>query len=107
MPPADPSVTVFEAAQKIAAENVAFIDVRTPEEYTDGHASGAHNYPLQDLDASRAEKLKQFAEVYVICQSGGRSSVATSKLRSLSVNAINIKGGTSAWQSANLPVEHG
>jgi rhodanese-related sulfurtransferase len=99
-----PSVSVTDAAQKVQGANVAFIDVRTPAEYEAGHAKGAQNYPLGTLDASQIEKLQKYAEVYVICQSGNRSSSATRALVSGSVNAFNVNGGTSAWRAAGLPL---
>ncbi len=99
-----PSVPVAEAVEKIKAENVALIDVRTPSEYANGHAAGARNYPLGDMNESQAEALKKFKEVYVICQSGGRSATATTKLRAAGVEAINVAGGTSAWHASGLPM---
>lgn len=97
-----PSVSATEAAQKLRGDGVVLVDVRSPEEYADGHASGALNCPLPSL-AECVDKLKNFAEVYVICQSGGRSSVAVSKLLSQSVRAVNVAGGTSAWRAYGLP----
>ena len=99
-----PAVSVTEASEKVRAEGATFIDVRTPEEYRSGHAAGARNVPLGDLNDPVAEQLKRFSEVYVICQSGGRSSTAVAKLRAANVNAINVKGGTSAWRSSNLAI---
>lgn len=100
----NPSVSVAEAAEKVKAQNVAFVDVRTPAEYAGGHAQGALNYPLQSLNASRANELKRFDEVYVICQSGGRSASATSVLIAAGVKAVNVNGGTSAWLAHGLPM---
>ena len=100
-----PSISVTDAAQKVHGDSVIFIDVRSPEEYREGHAAGTHNVPIQELDAAHAAELKDNSEVYVICQSGGRSSVATAVLRSMGVNAINVEGGTSAWSTSGLPIE--
>ncbi len=98
-----PSVSVVEAAQKMRAANKAFIDVRTPEEYSSGHARGAVSMPLSTL-GTRANELAKFDSVYVICQSGGRSSSATSQLLARKINAINVAGGTLAWKAAKLPL---
>ena len=99
-----PSVSVAEAAQKTRAVNTAFIDVRTPEEYSAGHARGAVNMPLSTL-GKHAHELVKFDSVYVICQSGGRSSSATSQLLARKINAINVAGGTLAWKAGKLPLE--
>lgn len=96
-----PSITVDEAAKRIHDKTVAFIDVRSAEEYASGHAVGAQNYPLPSL-GTHTGALKKFSEVYVICQSGGRSSSAVAQLLREKINAINVAGGTSAWRSAGL-----
>lgn len=100
----NPSVSVTEAAQKTQAPNAVFIDVRSSAEFSSGHAKGARNIPLGEITSTRIEELKNASEVYLICQSGGRSSMATSKLLSAGVNAINVAGGTSAWRAAGLPI---
>ncbi len=99
-----PSVSVTDAKQKIGAAGVAFIDVRTPEEYAAGHAAGAQNVPLATIDEAAIKHLKQFKEVYAICRSGGRSSTAAAKLVAANVNAFSVAGGTSAWREQGLPI---
>jgi rhodanese-related sulfurtransferase len=98
------SVTPEEASRKVATANVAFIDVRSPAEYKNEHALGTQNIPLETLGES-ITSLKDYAEVYVICQSGGRSIKAVEFLAAQHVNAFNVSGGTSAWQYAKLPIE--
>ncbi len=100
-----PSVSVSEAFQKVSDPTVGFVDVRTRPEYSGGHAKGAINIPLDSFNAADVEKLKQYKDVYIICQSGGRSAAATKALKSDGVNATNVAGGTSAWRSAALPME--
>lgn len=98
-----PSVSVAEAAQKVREAGAALVDVRSPGEFKNGHARGACNCPLPSL-RDCMDKLKKFNEVYLICQSGGRSSAATSALRAAGINAINVSGGTSAWHAQGLPL---
>lgn len=98
-----PSISVADAAHKVHGDNTAFIDVRSAEEYASGHAVGAQNYPLPAL-GEHIDALKKFSEVYVICQSGGRSSSAVSQLIPHKINAINVSGGTSAWRAAGLSI---
>ena len=83
--------------------NAVLVDVRSPAEYASGHAAGSRNCPLPSL-SDCVEKLKGFAEVYVICLSGGRGSAAVSAMRAAGINAINISGGTLAWSAHGLPV---
>ncbi len=99
-----PSVSVSEAAEKVTEHTVGFVDVRTRAEYGSGHAKGAINIPLDSFSDADISKLKQYKEVYVICQSGGRSALATKSLKASGVNATNVSGGTSAWRSHGLPM---
>lgn len=99
------SASTIETAKHVVEPGVGFIDVRTPAEYKSGHAKGAENYPLQQFGPSVIKKLKNYDTVYVICQSGGRSATATSHLRDAKINAINVSGGTSAWQANRLPMQ--
>ncbi len=100
-----PKASPEEAAQKVRLDTVGLIDVRSPAEYRSGHAKGATNIPLTELDASRVEQLRIFSELYIICHSGARSAIATAKLRSVGISAFTVTGGISAWQALGLPIE--
>lgn len=82
------------------------IDVREEYEYVAGHAPAAVNIPLSQL-VERVAEIPRGENVYVICESGGRSAQATQWLEGQGVTAINVLGGTSAWRSAGLPVATG
>lgn len=79
------------------------LDVRTPEEYRQGHIEGSVLIPLDEL-SSRMQEVPADREVLVICRSGARSGVATSQLRSAGYNAFNISGGLMSWVRSGLPV---
>lgn len=81
------------------------VDVRTPGEFAAGHVPGAKNVPLDELEARIAEFGDAGAEVYVICQSGARSSRASAALAAKGLHPVNVTGGTSAWRAADYPVE--
>jgi hydroxyacylglutathione hydrolase len=83
------------------------IDVRRPGEYRDGHVPGAANAQLAELKTA-AGQFDADRPTMVICQSGYRSSTATSLLERLGFHSLyNITGGTSAWINASYPVEKG
>lgn len=95
-----------EAANKfIQNGGKQFIDVRQPGEYAAGHAIGTLNLPLNTLEKN-IEKLDPSLPTFVICQSGYRSSLATSILENAGFKDVfNVAGGTVAWINAGIETE--
>lgn len=87
--------------------DIAVIDVRTPGEYRNGHVPGAAAAPLQELSADHpaVKDHPKDQPLYVICQSGGRSSKAADDLARAGYTTINVQGGTGAWVASGQPVE--
>ena len=87
------------------------IDVRTPAEYEQVHVDGARSVPLDALDPRQmlAGRIGASDEpIYVICQSGARAARACEMFRAAGFEkALSIKGGTSEWERAGLPVVRG
>ncbi len=81
-------------------------DVREVYEYVAGHAPTADNFPLSQL-VERVAEIPRGEDIYIICESGGRSAQAAQWLADQGVTTINVLGGTSAWRSAGLPVAMG
>ena len=99
-------VSVLQATQLINLGKVALVDVRDTSEYAAGHVLDAKNIPLKDLD-SRAGELEKWKTkiVVAICQSGVRSSTATSKLLKAGFTEVySLDGGLDAWRAQGLPV---
>lgn len=82
------------------------VDVREPAEYAAGHVPAARNIPLASVPL-RAAELTGAGEVYVICQSGGRSYQGAQALLASGVPAVSVAGGTSEWIAAGHPVVTG
>ncbi|MBC7900682.1 MAG: MBL fold metallo-hydrolase [Saprospiraceae bacterium] len=96
-----------EAVNEItsATGNTQFLDVRQPGEYAAAHARQTYNLPLNIL-ANNLDKLDPDLSIYVICQTGYRSSLAASILKNAGIkNVFNVAGGTSAWIDAGLETE--
>jgi len=96
-----------EEAQKIIERGEAtVIDVRTPDEYREGHINGAQNININDpLFSEKISVLDKEATYVVNCLSGGRSSRATSLMLERGFkNAVNLEGGITAWKIKGLPV---
>lgn len=93
-----------EARPAVEAAYSQFIDVRTPEEYAEGHAYRARNIPLDTL-AVNLDKLERNEPVFLICRSGSRSKKAAQILVDNGFpKAVSIAGGTEAWKAAGLPM---
>lgn len=92
-----------------AGEAIDLIDVRTPAEYGEVHASIAKNFPLGKFDVgSVLTQHPGSGPLYVICRSGSRGKQACEKLAAAGcTRAVNVEGGTLAWEQAGLPVVRG
>jgi rhodanese-related sulfurtransferase len=91
------TITTSELKSELKKSGKQFIDVRTPNEFQANRINGFKNIPLYELP-KRANELSKEKEVFVICQSGMRSSKASKVLKKLGFKHItNVKGGMSAW----------
>ncbi len=74
-------------------DNYTFLDVRTKSEYQTKHVKNAINIPLFDI-GNRLSDFDQSKKYLVYCQSGYRSSVASSFLIKNNINnIINVSEG--------------
>lgn len=100
------SLTATEFSKNITSNDAAvIIDVRTPQEFENGHIEYAINY---DWNGSEFDKqiatLDKEAPLFVYCLSGGRSSSAASHLRSNGFKEVyELNGGMMQWRAAGLP----
>lgn len=89
-------------------EKILIIDVRTPSEYRgmSGHLPGAVLKPLGEINDWYKEFLPQQNEaIWVVCQSGHRSAIASRFLVRHGFSRVsNIIGGMLAWNRKNFPV---
>ena len=72
--------------------SVTLLDTRTPGEYAAGHIEGYINIPVDEL-RERIGELDAAKPVYVICQSGIRSYIASRILTQNGFDAYNFSGG--------------
>lgn len=104
------TIPVSEFDSKLQSlKNVQLIDVRTPEEYNEGHLKGSTNFNLNGSDfESNINTLDKNKPVMVYCLGGGRSAEAAEILASKGFTEIyNMQGGIMKWNAANKPVEMG
>lgn len=75
------------------------IDVRTPEEYSEGHIPGSRSIPLQEFE-NIVEKMNidSNIDIVVYCRSGIRASKACDMLDKLGFKKIYNFGGIYNWK---------
>ena len=101
------TLNVSAAVQLINREKAVLIDVCETEEFAAGHAGGAKNVPLGQLEQKLPEVVKNKAlPVILMCATGARGSRALAIAKKLGYEqAQSLGGGLRAWKDANLPVE--
>ena len=89
-----------------AVENGAFaLDVRTPEEYAEGHIPTAENAPVRTVAVTDVE-IPTDTSVVVYCKSGWRASLTVPVLHILGYDtAKGFTGSWVAWTEADMPIE--
>ncbi len=99
------SADTFATQLKQSAQ-AQLIDVRTPDEFADGHLPNAVNINSLRPDFSQAiGQLDKSKPVFVYCMSGGRSKGAVETLRELGYTDVHeLRGGYLKWASKMMPV---
>ena len=91
------TISSLEAIELMNNEkDYVIIDVRTPEEYSDGHNEGAINIPLDDInDITNLYAKDKLIMIY--CRSGNRSNKAANILDDLGYRNVYDFGGINTW----------
>lgn len=94
-----------EAQALIDTGEVKLLDVRTPEEFAEGHLAGAENIDFYAADfADQIGALDQGEKYVVYCRSGNRSGQATALMADKGFGSVtDVDGGIVAWEAAGLP----
>ena len=79
-------------------ENAVLPDVRTPQEYREGHIPGSKNVPLQTIDKVTSVTENKDIALFVYCYSGARSRQATAMLQHMGYTNVRNIGGIAAYQ---------
>jgi rhodanese-related sulfurtransferase len=86
------------------------LDLRTPEEFAEGHIPGAKNIPHDQVTTPAAlAEIKKYKTVYLHCRSGGRVGIATQMLAATGLThfVCIVGSGMPDWQAAGYPVKTG
>jgi rhodanese-related sulfurtransferase len=100
-------------AQDLLAKGYQVVDVREPGEFEQGHIAGSINVPrgvlesvvdLANKDGNPNLQQGRDNKWLVLCRTSGRSAMATDVMQQMGFSdVINIAGGITAWNEANLP----
>ncbi len=90
-----------------ATPDAQLVDVRTDEEFDEGHLANAlHMNVNSDQLELRSKYLDKNKPLFVYCYSGGRSAKACDFFRKEGFKLVyDMQGGYNAWTDANRPVE--
>ena len=105
------TVSADDAAAVLAdaPDDLVILDVRTPQEYAEGHLEGAVLVDFYDADfADQLAALDPDVPYLVYCRSGNRSGQTLPLMEQLGfASASDINGGIIAWADAGLPIVAG
>ncbi|WP_218127017.1 rhodanese-like domain-containing protein [Catalinimonas alkaloidigena] len=103
----DNTLSPKEFARQIADEQAVLLDVRTPEEYEEGHLEGAKlvDYKSDEFE-EQVRALDPQRTYYMYCRSGVRSHKALEQMKEMGFKHLyELDGGITAWKSEGLPVK--
>lgn len=108
LPGRRPELSPGEVRAAVESGKAVLVDVREPDEWSNGVAHPAALLPLSDLLGTR-ELWRPFLEglrgrrILLYCRSGERSGTAASVLKAQGFDAVNV-GRFSSWLRSGLPV---
>ncbi len=80
-----------------STEGAVLLDVRTAEEYREGHIDGSINLPLDRITAIASIVKDKSTPLFVHCLSGGRSGRAVDYLKQIGYNNVKNIGGIGSY----------
>ena len=102
-------ISQVELMQRIKANQPGLIlDVRSPEEYAEGHIPGAINISFDQLGSRHAEiGSYKDKDVVLYCKSGRRAGIAANTLRAKGFSKLlHLDGDMNGWLSkGDLPIK--
>ena len=100
------SPTDAAAVQADPPAGLQIIDLRTPEEYAEGHLNGSAMIDFYEADfADRIGALERDQPYLIYCRSGNRSGQTRELMDQLGFSDVReVDGGIVAWTEAQLPV---
>ena len=82
----------------LSTEGAMLLDVRTPEEYAEGHIEGSKNIPLQSIERTESVIKDKSTPIFVYCRSGARSARAANILKRMGYTNVEDIGGIMSYR---------
>jgi rhodanese-related sulfurtransferase len=88
---------------KNKSDNQTIVDIRTPQEFKEGHIKGAVNINYFDKNfLNEISKFDKTKPIFIYCRSGNRTSSASKKIAKLGFKQVNdLQGGILNWKNSN------
>lgn len=93
-------ISAKEAKEMMDTQEVIIVDVRTIEEFNEGHIENAINIPVETITAAPTELSDKEKTLLIYCRSGNRSAQASEKLAELGYTNVYDFGGIIDWTYA-------
>ena len=92
--------------ERAGKADFVILDVRTPEEFAEGHIDGAVNLDIQARDFEKKLRALDRKKSYLVyCRTGNRSRKATVAMEALGFHSIfHMNDGIVRWKQQNLPL---
>jgi len=92
--------------ERAGKADFVILDVRTPEEFAEGHIDGAVNLDVQARDFEKKLRVLDRKKSYLVyCRTGNRSRKATVAMEALGFRSIfHMNEGIVKWKQQNLPL---
>lgn len=103
------TVSLHEATRILNQDSGVIVDLRSAQEYADGHISGAIHLPVAEV-GERVSELDKYKDstIVLVCKMGQHSGATSRVLKGAGFNDVRrLDGGMSEWTSANMPVVKG
>lgn len=94
------NMSLEQALKFLNQSGCVFIDLRSREEYEQGHLKGAINIPYEELEQGK-KKLRRYRQIFLYCERGNQSLLAARDLKKEGFPVVNIWGGIKELKKKN------
>lgn len=94
----------FAAIEQDMKNGAILLDVRTSQEFKEGHVKGAVNLDVEDMLSGKTPDTTKNSKIYVYCRSGNRSAQAVAVLERAGFEDVNDLGGLSEIEQMGAKV---